>query len=253
MPRHPGRAPLRGRLLPALLLAAACAGALLAPAGASPPVDPPVFTSPLEITNPFHPFTPGGVKLFTGVDEGEKIAIVDLYLAEMRTFRFGGVDIPTRILQETEFAEGRLVEISRNFFAQADDGTVYYFGEVVDDYEDGVIVGHGGSWLVGGPTDPSDPPETGTAKEPAVFMPGNPERGDVFKPEDVFPIADETVTIVAVNQRVVVPAGRFRGALRVRETSRLSPGSETKWYAPGVGVVKGKARGESFRLIAFVL
>ena len=28
-----------------------------------------------------------------------------------------------------------MANFSRNFFAQADDGTVYYFGEVVDDYD----------------------------------------------------------------------------------------------------------------------
>jgi hypothetical protein len=35
---------------------------------------------------------------------------------------------------------GLLVEVSRDFFAQAPGGTVCYFGEDVDDYEDGEIV-----------------------------------------------------------------------------------------------------------------
>ncbi len=75
--------------------------------------------------------------------------------------------------------------------------------------------------------------------------------GDSFQPEDLFPIVDETVTVKKVGPRVRVPAGRFDNAIQVLETSRLpdSP-PETKWYAAGVGVVKGKTRGERFALVA---
>lgn len=237
----------------ATLLAATTAGPPIAHAMRAPAVNPPVFSSPLTITNRFHPFVPGGVKVFDGVSDGEKVTIVDLYTADTRTFRFNNADVPTRLLQETEFANGRLAEISKNYFAQADDGSVYYFGETVDIYENDVVVEHGGSWLVGGKTEPGDPDGTGNAASPSVFMPGNPELGDVFKSEDVAPIADETDTIIGVNQRVNVPAGKFQGAIRLRETSVLSPGQETKWYAPGAGVVKGQQKGESFRLIALAL
>lgn len=234
-----------------LLLLAPLAGLLaLGPAPASPPVQPAVFSNPLEITNPYHPLVPGAIKVYTGRSDGERVVILDLHLHDTRVFQVGGVDVPTRVLQETEFEGGELVEISSNFFAQADDGTVYYFGEVVDDYEDGQIVGHEGSWLVGGPTLPSDPPETANAAAPAVFMPGNPEVGDTFKPEDVFPIADETVRVLSLNRRVVVPVGRFQGAMEVEETSPLSTGRERKWYVPGLGVVKGLGKRELFQLVA---
>jgi len=133
-------------------------------------------------------------------------------------------------------AGGQLVEDSRNYFSQADDGAVYYFGEVVDEYENGVIVNHEGSWLVGGPTEPDDPPNTATASTPGLFMPGAPNVGDVFKPEDLF------------------PAGRFASAIRVLETTRLpGEGPESKWYAAGVGVVRGKTKNEHFALIASTL
>jgi len=219
-------------------------------AHAAPPVTPPVFTSPLNITNPFYPVVPGRMKVFTGVSDGKKIAFVDTYPATTRTFLLNGVGVETRILTETEFESGRIAEISQNYFAQADDGTVYYFGETVDIYEDGEVVAHDGSWLVGGPTEPTDPPETGNAGFPGVIMPANPELGDTFKPEDLLPLVDETVTVTGTNRRVTVPAGRFLGALQVRETSQLSDGRETKWYAPGVGLISGKAGGESFKAIA---
>lgn len=217
------------------------------------PVDPPVFGNPLNITNRFHPFVVGAVKVYSGRSDGERTNVVDTYLADTRTFRFNGRDVATHILVETEFEGGRLVEISYNYFAQSDDGVAYYFGEVVDIYEDDEVVSHDGSWLVGGPTQPTDPPETGNAPRPAVFMLPAPKVGDVFKPEDLYPLVDETVTVKRVDRTVVVPAGKFRKAIEVRETSRLSPGHENKWYAPGVGVVRVQAKGEWLKLDAVAL
>jgi hypothetical protein len=211
----------------------------------------PTFGTPLAITNRFHPFPPGGVKVFKGTADGTPSVIVDFYLTTTRTFLVSGTEVPTRTLQETEFEGGVVREISQNFFAQADDGTVFYFGELVDEYEDGVVTGHEGSWLVGGPVQPNDPADAGNAPAPAVFMPANPMVGDTFKPEDLFPLVDETVTVDAVGQNVRTAAGKFTDAIRVTETSQLPDSTrETKWYASGVGVVKGKARGERFALIA---
>jgi hypothetical protein len=85
-------------------------------------------------------------------------------------------------------------------------------------------------------------------------MPGAPNVGDVFKPEDLFPVVDETGTVKQVGLRVRVRAGRFTSAIRVLETTRL-PGEapESKWYAAGVGVVRGKTKDEHFALIASTL
>ena len=124
----------------------------------------------------------------------------------------------------------------------------------MDKYENGVIVSHEGSWLVGGPTDPTDPLETANASSPAIFMPANPEVGDIFKPEDLFPIVDETVTVQAVSQSVGVPAGKFSEVIKVLETSLLPGAPETKWYAAGVGIIKGNTTtNENFALIATTL
>jgi hypothetical protein len=217
-------------------------------------IDPtPVFSDPLNITNPYQPFVPGGMKVFSGRKSGERSVIVDLYLQDTRTFQLDGSSVACHILQETEFEGGVLSEISLNYFAQADDGGVYYFGETVDSYEDGVIVDHEGSWLVGGPTDPSDPPETATATTPGLFMPADPQVGDSFKPEDLYPIVDETGTVEHTGRIVTVPAGRFEDCIEVVETTQLGDPPETKWYAPGVGVIRGHTRSESFALEASTL
>ncbi len=213
----------------------------------------PTFTKPLDITNPYQPFPVGAVKVYHGRKDGKADVVVDLFLAETRTFQLNGTPVACHILQETEFLGGQLIEISRNHLAQADDGTLYYFGELVDDYQDGAINGHEGSWLVGGATDPSDPPSAADAPAPTVYMPASPARGDVFKQEDLAPTVDETDTVKAVGLRVHVPGGRFPNCIRVLETTTLGDEPETKWYARGVGPIKSKAPGEKSALVASTL
>jgi hypothetical protein len=232
---------------PASFLLLAALAAL--PATAGEPAGP-VFSDPLSIDNELFPFAAGGVKVYLGRSDGEHLAVVDLYLEETRLFDLDGTPVECAILQETEFEGGQIKEISRNYFAQADDGGVWYFGEVVDDYEDGVVVDHEGSWLVGGPTDPSDPPETADAPAPALFMPADPQVGDTWKPEDLFPLVDETVEMIADDVKVKVPAGKFEDAIKVKETSQLDDGFEHKWYVPGLGFVKAKEPGEQLAYVA---
>jgi hypothetical protein len=202
-------------------------------------------------TNSYFPFVPGAVKVFRGKSEGARTTVVDIFREETRDFVLDSTTVTCRLLQETEFEDGELVEISYNYFARADDGTVYYFGEVVDNYEDGEVVDHGGSWLVGGPAG-DDPPETATVSVPALFMPANPEVGDEFRPEDVPGGPQEIDTVHAVDRTVKVPAGENTGCIEIRELS-LPDERETKWYAPGVGVIKAKGKDEILKLDASTL
>jgi hypothetical protein len=60
--------------------------------------------------------------------------------------------VTTRVVEERQTVDGVLEEVSRNFFAQAvPDGSVCYFGEDVDIYDDTgtVIVSHEGAWRAG--------------------------------------------------------------------------------------------------------
>ncbi len=72
----------------------------------------------------------GCLKVFQGADGRAKTVGVHIYLAETRSFDWNGAAVQCRVLREVAFEDGQLLEISDNYFAQADDGTVYYFGEV---------------------------------------------------------------------------------------------------------------------------
>jgi hypothetical protein len=231
------------KLHPILLVALGVAASAALIHAFEVPVGPPVFSDPLAIDNPYHPFVPGRVKHYETLQGSTDAEDLETYTADTRTFAWNGTQVACRVLQETSIENGEIVEISRNYFAQADDGTVYYFGEVVDLYSGGTIVGHEGSWLVGGASDPSDPPDTASDTDPNVFMPAHPELGDEYRPEDTLPVVDETDLVEKVGQKVHVAAGHFNGCIRVRESTVLDPDIETKWYAPGMGVVKVKEHG----------
>jgi hypothetical protein len=130
------------------------------------------------------------------------------------------------VLEEHEYEDGELKEISYNFFAQDGDGNVWYFGEDVDDYENGKVVGHGGAWKVGV-----------NAEEPCLFMPAKLRPGFAFKRENSPPAAEEFDEIVTLKHKMKVPAGKFKKVLVVREADVKGKWKERKYYAKGVGLI----------------
>jgi hypothetical protein len=126
-----------------------------------------------HVDNPYFPL-PVGQQV---VLEGGGVLVRITSLDEVRTV--AGVE--TRVVEEYEEIDGRLVEISRNFFAQAEDGTVCYFGEEVDMYdEEGKISSHGGAWLA-----------DGDRYRPGIFMPGSPQVDQAFQQEVAPGVAED--------------------------------------------------------------
>jgi hypothetical protein len=50
--------------------------------------------------------------------------------------------------------------------------------------------------------------------------------------------------------KVKTVAGTYEGCIEVLETDVAGGDTEKKWYAPGIGVCRGKAKGENFTLVA---
>ena len=125
------------------------------------------------------------------------------------------------------YMNGRILEVALDYYAQADDGSVWYFGENVDNYENGVIVDHEGTWLAG-----RDGP-------PGMIMPADPQVGDVYRPENIPGLVFEEVTVQRTGVTVNGPRGPVPGAVLVQE--RLMDGTvEDKIFAPGYGEFKAR-------------
>jgi len=185
------------------------------------------FSHPREITNPYLPLTSLKQDILEGKEGSKELRIERTMKPEIRkTFKVGKQTIEVLVMEDREFENGKLSEITLDYFAQADDGTVYYLGEDVDEYRDGKVVGHSGAWLYGKQT-----------RIPGVLMPGNPKVGDKFRSEDVPKITTEDNEVLSLSETVTVPAGTYQNCLKMKEL--LSDGViEYKYYAKGVGCIR---------------
>jgi hypothetical protein len=118
---------------------------------------------------------------------------------------------------------------------------VYYFGEDVNNYEDGELKDHGGSWLAG---------EDGAL--PGIIMPPSPQVGDVFEQEKAPGIAEDRMTVLSITENVTVPAGSFEDCVKTEDVNPLDEGAiEFKFYCPGVGFVLEEFEGGNLGLISW--
>lgn len=237
-----------------VLAAGLCLLPAAPPASAQEAPGPPSFTDPLEISHPFFPVTPGIVKVYDGREHGKDVTVVESHLEEVREFEWEGRPLPCRVVEELKFESGSLLEKDRTFYAQADDGSVWTFGtteegddgEEEDDEEDEE---EPNGWVVG-VIAPEDPPGVQGGAAPAMAMPAAPLPGAGWTVEEVLPAFHTVFVLEGEGESVRTPAGRYRGCLRVREENRVEGSEDTHWFAPGVGLVKSRGRGERLRLLA---
>lgn len=250
------RAARTALLLAALLLPVAPPGGAVPAAEASIPSGDPAFSTSLVVANPWFPVRPGNIKVYRGRERRLDITVVESHLEEVRTFDWRGLPVDCRTVRESLFVDGALLETSRSWYAQSDDGSVWTFGEVNEPGDDEDAPGEGDeddrSWVVGAVL-PADPPDTVAVADPALFLPAFPDPGDTWSPEAVDPATDEVDTVRRIGARVRVPAGLYLGCLEILEESGSGRGREIKWYAPGVGVVGTRGGGERVRLQATTL
>jgi len=176
-------------------------------------------------------FSSKGRNRFFSLQPGHRIVIESksekvIITVTNKTKKIGSV--VTRIIEEREFEDGELVEVSRNFFAICKaTSDVFYFGEEVDDYKDGKIVDHGGAWQA----DNKD-------SKAGIIMPGTALLGARHY-QEIAPNAMDRAEIIADNVTMKTPAGTFKNCIRVKETSPLEPGTICyKTYAPGIGLIQ---------------
>ncbi len=186
----------------------------------------------INITNPYLPFTVGDQSVLKGTEDGEIIRLRITVLDETETV--AGID--TRVVEEREWEGGELIEVSRNFFVQAPDGTVCYYGEDVDIYEDGEIVSHEGAWLAW---------EKGN--KPGIMMPGSPSTGQIYSQEFAPGIAQDTAEITKMGATITVPAGTFIDTITMIDTNPFDCEQDKKHYARDVGLIVDG----SLRLISY--
>jgi hypothetical protein len=202
--------------------------------GTAQQIDPDRFTPVVD--NPLWPLASVRRTRYRGREEGAKTRVVSRVLD--RTRKVAGVEVA--IVDVREFEDGELVEHTRDYYAQDRKGRVWYFGESVDDIENGRVVGHDGQWFAGR-----------KGAKPGLFMPAEPKLGQVFAQERVPGVAEDRSKVVALERSVETPAGTFDGCMKTRDFAPLDNATEFKFYCPGVGLVREQARRARLSLVSY--
>lgn len=186
------------------------------------------FSDPGTIDNPYLPLTRTKRCVIKGrTEDGEVERSVRTVLKRTKTFTIAGQQVPTVVIRDDAYEGGELVETTLDYFAQADDGTVYYVGEQVKNLESGKVVNTKGTWLFGKDTD-----------RLGVAMPADPKLGTQWHFEDVPGITTESNRVEETDLRTKVYRWGVRtDVIRVQEFIQPEGEVEHKLYARGIGLV----------------
>ncbi|MCX5357450.1 hypothetical protein OG864_01565 [Streptomyces sp. NBC_00124] len=212
----------------------------------APPADrvdrtEPRFTHPTKITNPLHPTSEVTQTIMGGQVDGKPFRTEVSLLPGTKTIQVDGKPVQARISQYAAFSDGRIQEVALDWYAQADDDSVWYLGEDVFNYDNGVVADTDGTWQAGRDKAP-----------PAMIMPADPEKGDVYRPENLPEIVFEEVTVRAVDQTVDGPYGKIEGAMTVREL-HMDGSTEDKVFAPGYGEFSTGTKGGDLEAVSLAV
>lgn len=192
--------------------------------GYKPDVNITKFTNSTNITNPYFPYAAGKKYIYEGQTQDGLELIEEQRLTTTKTI----LGITCIIVNFKAYLNGTLIEEAWDWYAQDNDGNVWYFGEDVDNYVNGVLLDHGGSWEAGV-----------DGAQPGTIMPANPQTGMKYREEYYFNHAEDEAEITATGLTVTIPLGTYTNCIKTRNWTALEPDlNENKFYAPGIGLVK---------------
>lgn len=135
--------------------------------------------------------------------------------------------VATTVVHDEVFLDGELVEDTFDWFAQDEDGNVWYFGEDSRTLEGGEVISTEGSWEAGV-----------EGASPGIVMLAAPRIGLQYAQELAPGVAEDMARVLSLSRTVEVPLGTFDGCLQTQEWTPLERGPrESKYYAPGTGLV----------------
>jgi len=204
------------------------------PAVQVPDFEAATFSDSTTIDNPYLPLEIGEARTFLALAEDSSETLVVERLDEVRVV--DGVDCA--VVRDRVWEDELLIEDTRDFYAQDDEGNVWYMGEEVDNFEyddDGVLLGvdHEGSWEAG-----ADVEGTGEVASPGYLMKADPQPGDAYVQEHYPGVAEDRGRVVALDVAVSLADGSRFTCLQIEDTTPLEPGvREYKYYASGLGLI----------------
>ncbi|XAM00442.1 PEP-CTERM sorting domain-containing protein [Phycisphaeraceae bacterium D3-23] len=185
-----------------------------------------------DITNPFLNYQTGTLSIFEGQAEDGLEHIETL--STSNTLNILGVE--NRVVQDLEYIDGLLVEIALDWYAQDNEGNVWYFGEDVvnynyDDVGNLESTDTEGSWIA-----------DGIDSFPGILMRDAPLEGDLYFQEWAPGVAFDFAEVQSRTMTVDIDFGTFDNVLTTGEGNLFDEPEgeivEFKHYALGTGLVQ---------------
>jgi hypothetical protein len=197
--------------------------------------DPARFSNPTRVTNPYLPLTPGSQLTWKGhaFDEGDRVSrSIRMTVTDMTKVVDG---VRTVVARDEDSTNGELEEVELTFYAQDDDGTVWYLGEYSEEYDDQTLV-KSPHWLGGL-----------RGAKPGVMMQAAPRLGTPSYAEG-WGGSDLTWTdrgkVDQVGVHECIGSRCYSDVVVIDEFNPDEPGThQLKHYAPHVGGIRTGWRG----------
>lgn len=186
-----------------------------------PEINPVDFLTPEQTAanpNPWFPLVPGLKRVYEAGEETISVVVTE----DTREI----LGVTTMAVSDIVTIDGVPVEDTIDWYAQDVYGNVWYFGEIAQNFEDGILTDLDGSWTAG----------IDNAK-PGILMKAAPQVGDVYRQEFLLGEAEDLAEVLDVNGSESAPAASCAGDCVVtRDFTPLEPGAEeNKYFAPGIG------------------
>ena len=217
---------------------------LIGEARYEPEYDPKDFVDPADSggavdVNPYFPLIPGSMWVYEGEDEVITVEVTG------ETREIDGV--LCAVVRDVVEEDGEVVEDTFDWYAQDEDGNVWYFGEISLNFEDGELADIEGSW------------ETGRDHaKPGILIPAVPAVDDVYRQEFLLGEAEDMAQVVDLAATPELgednPANCSGGCLQTLEWAPIEPGVfEYKYYQAGIGMVREEdpESGETVELVEY--
>jgi hypothetical protein len=218
--------------------------------GDVPDFDSAVFSNSTKIDHPYFSLKPGTTFVYEERDEG----LVGRFTVTTEEKVIKGIEVV--VVHDAERVDGELVEFTEDWFAQDDEGHVWYMGEFSTQFypdEPGRAPTTEGSWEAGQPVEGTDPPQLARA---GFAMKADPQVGDIYNQEFAPGVAEDKAEVIDLDASATVAYGRFDGnVLKTEDFSPLDPTLlENKFYVAGVGqILATDEEGKSEQLVKILV
>ena len=186
-----------------------------------PDIDPSKFTTLID--NAYFSLPVGRTLIYEGETEDGLERIEISITGETKEV----MGVETLVYSDKVWVDGELVEDTKDYLAQDEQGNVWYFGEDVDNYEDGELVDHDGSWLAGA-----------DEAQPGIWIKAEHVLDDSYKQEYYKGKAEDMRDVVSIGEPVEIGLGSYTDCVKMYDWTPLeSDAKEHKVYCSEVGAM----------------